>query len=277
MNQLLKILLPVLLLCSTELNYAQQSVQISEDLTSTLLIEDVYLITHYFPRYGSNSLFVHLPGKNGVLIDTPHETSGTKSLLDWITDTFGNLDLIAINTGWHQDNLGGNEYLRSLNIDVYGPDLTCALLSERGDELKSLLLESTVDLEDGRFYKSYQGLQLISPNRVFPIKEGLLLELGGEKFQVYFPGESHTVDNTVVYLHEREVLFGGCMVLSMQHQGPGFTEHANMGEWPKSLEKIIKKFPSSKIVIPGHGSPGDVALLEHSITILNRYNAENPE
>jgi glyoxylase-like metal-dependent hydrolase (beta-lactamase superfamily II) len=253
--------------------HAQESVQISDDLSSTDLGEGMYLISHVFPRFGSNCLFVLLPGQQAVLIDTPNESSGTQALLKWIDSSFGKLELRAIITGWHQDNMGGSEYLRSLDIDVYGPDLTDSLIRERGDELKSLLLESTKDLEDQKYYQSYLELEMVAPNRIFPIEEGLYLELGGEIIEVFYPGESHTADNTVVYLHNRQVLFGGCMIFSKQRQAPGFIEHANMSEWPVSVNRVIQEFPPCKMVIPGHGPPGDMSLLYHTVEVLNRYNS----
>jgi metallo-beta-lactamase class B len=251
---------------------SQNVIRISGDLTCTPLQEDVFLITHYFPRFGSNSLFVALPGHKGVLIDTPHESTGTCALLGWIDSTFVETKLVAINTGWHQDNLGGNEYLRSKGIDIYGPDRTAELIIKRGDELKSLLLESTRDLEDQHYYESYLQLNLVAPNKLFPIEEGFRLKFGDEVFEVFFPGESHTVDNTVVYLHKRQILFGGCMMLSMQTSRPGFIEHANMEAWPESIKRVGKRFPEAIVVIPGHGQPGDTSLYRHTIDVLNQYS-----
>jgi glyoxylase-like metal-dependent hydrolase (beta-lactamase superfamily II) len=235
----------------------------------------VYIITHHFPKFGSNSLFVLLPGEQGVLIDTPHETTGTRSLLTWIQSSFGNLQLTVINTGWHQDNLGGNEYLLSQKIPVYGPTLTANLIKDRGNELKDMLLEQTASLEDKHYYQSYWKLNLLPPDRTFPIEEGLLLETGGETFEVYYPGESHTVDNTVVYLHRKKILFGGCMIMSIRQQRPGFMDHANMVEWPASVKKVQEKFPQCKLVIPGHGSSGNAKLLEHTWLILEEFNKEH--
>jgi len=263
-----------ILVLGTLTGMSQDRFQISSDLYYTEVRDSVYVITHHFPRYGSNSLFVLLPGKQGVLIDTPHETTGTMSLLVWIQSSFGNLQLTAINTGWHQDNLGGNEYLLSRKIPVYGPTLTVTLITERRDELKDLLLEQTASLEDRRYYESYRELNLLPPDNTFPIEEGLLLEKGGETFEVYYPGESHTVDNTVVFLHSKKILFGGCMVMSMRHQRPGFIDHANMKEWPESIDKVILKFPDCNIVIPGHGPYGNDRLLEHTKEILEAYNAD---
>jgi metallo-beta-lactamase class B len=262
----------IVLAMGTMSSLAQYRFVISSDLRYTEIADSVYLVTHHFPEYGSNSLFVLLPGDKGVLVDTPQETTGTRSLLTWIQSTFGNLQLTAINTGWHQDNMGGNEYLLSRNIPVYGPTLTADLIRNHGTELKELLLGQTVSLEDQRYYHAYSELNLLPPDHTFPIRDGLLLEVEGETFEVYYPGESHTVDNTVVFLHRKKILFGGCMILSLQHKRPGFIDHANMTDWPESVKKVQQKFPACKVVVPGHGAPGDARLLEHTWKILEAFN-----
>jgi metallo-beta-lactamase class B len=253
---------------------SQDRFQISSDLYYSEVRDSVFIITHHFPKHGSNSLFVLLPGDHGVIIDTPHETTGTRSLLKWIQFSFGNLELTAINTGWHQDNLGGNEYLLSQKIPVYGPALTATLIKDRRRELKDMLLEQTASLEDQRYYQSYRELHFLPPDHTFPIEEGLLLKTGGETFEIYFPGESHTVDNTVVFLHTKKILFGGCMIMSMRQQQPGFIDHANMAQWPESIRKVQEKFPGCELVIPGHGTSGNDRLLEHTIQILEVHNAD---
>ena len=263
-----------LLLLGTVITHGQERIRISSDLYVTEVEDSVFLITHHFPRFGSNSLFVLLPGEEGVLIDTPHESSGTKDLLSWIRSSFGNLRLAAINTGWHQDNLGGNEYLLSRKIPVYGPTLTVDLINEHGGELKDMLLDQTNVLEDRRYYESYKDLRFLPPDFTFPIEEGLLLKKGGETFEVYFPGESHTVDNTVVFLHRKMILFGGCMIMSLRHRRPGFIDHANMVEWPLSVVKVGERYPHSKLVIPGHGPSGGMELLEHTRQILEDFSKD---
>jgi len=101
------------------------------------------------------------------------------------------------------------------------------------------------------------------------------LKINGEAFSVYFPGESHTIDNVVVYLKNKNILFGGCMILSMGHKRPGYIADANLVEWPKSVERIKDKYKDAKIVIPGHGDWGDNQLISHTIDILNKWNTEN--
>lgn len=248
-----------------------ETVQISEDLYYSEIMDSTYVITHHFPTR-CNSMFVLVGGNKGVLIDTPNETTGTKSLIEWINSKFGNLELVAINTGFHYDNLGGNEFLRSKGITIYGAGLTARLVEEHATESKENVLEYTSKLEDQKYFKAFSNLNFFPPTNTFEISDGLNLNINGEIFEVYFPGESHTIDNMVVYIKNKNVLFGGCMVLSMNHSRPGYIADANMIDWPKSVEKVRAKYKNAKIVIPGHGGWGNSELLKHTIEILNNWN-----
>jgi len=246
-----------------------EKISISGDLFYQKITDSVFLIIHYFPPpYGCNSLLVVLPDNKAVLIDTPNETTGTRSLVDWIDERFGPRELKVINTGFHQDNLGGNEYLITCKIPVYGSDLTAKLIRDKGDDLKDLLLETTGKLENRKYYDSYRSLHFLPPDSTFPIRKGINLDFGGERIEVCFPGESHTPDNVVVYLHHRCVLFGGCMIYARESSRKGFVMDANLEEWPQSLLNVRSLFPEARIVVPGHGNWGDLSLIDHTREVL---------
>ena len=247
---------------------------ITDDLFFSEIMDSTYVIIHKFPGK-CNSMFVLAGDNKGVLIDTPNETTGTKSLIDWINTKFGDLELIAINTGFHNDNLGGNEYLRSKCIRIYGAGLTARLIEEKADELKDFMLNYTSKQDDKKYFQAFSDVSFLPPTDTFSINDGLNLKINGETFSVYFPGESHTIDNVVVYLKNKNILFGGCMILSMGHKRPGYIADANLAEWPKSVEKIKDKYSDAKIVIPGHGDWGNNQLISHTIDILNKWNEEN--
>lgn len=248
--------------------------RISDDLYYSEIMDSTYVIIHKFPSR-CNSMFVLVGDNKGVLIDTPVETTGTKSLVEWINTKFGNLELVAINTGFHYDNLGGNEYLRSKGIKIYGAGLTARLIEENADKSKDNVLEYTSKQEDKKYFQAFSNVNFLPPTDTFAINDGLNLKINGETFEVYFPGETHTIDNVVVYLKSKKVLFGGCMILSMNHKRPGYIVDANMIEWPKSVEIVKDKFEEAKIVIPGHGDWGDTQLLSRTIDVLNKWNTEN--
>lgn len=248
--------------------------RISDDLYYSEIMDSTYVIIHKFPSR-CNSMFVLVGNNKGVLIDTPNETTGTKSLVEWINTKFGNLELIAINTGFHYDNAGGNEYLYSKNIKIYGAGLTARLIEENAVKSKKNVLEYTSKNEDKKYFQAFSKVNFLPPTDTFAINDGLNLKINEETFEIYFPGESHTIDNVVVYLKCKKVLFGGCMILSMNHKRPGYIADANMIEWPKSVKIVKDRFKEAKIVIPGHGDWGDTQLLSRTIDVLNKWNTEN--
>ena len=160
----------------------------------------------------------------------------------------------------------------SKDIPVYGSDLTVRLINEQGAGLKEVVLNSVSKEENKKYYNSYKTLKLIPPDSIYQIRKGLNLKIGGEIFELFYPGESHTKDNIVVYLRKRKILFGGCMIKGLEFDNPGYTGYANMIEWPKSVEKVMNKFKDAYVVIPGHGTPGGKELLPHTIKVLNDWN-----
>lgn len=261
-----------------EIQQAKQT-KINDELYFNKLTNNVYLITHYFPYWGGNSLVVLLEHNKAVLIDTPYDGVATKALLTWMEKKFGTLDISAIVTGFHQDNLGGNEVFIERGIPVYGLLLTAQLIENEGVAFKKVITKSVGRNENKAYYKRYNSLNLTPPNHTFDLKtdESQVIEIGNEKFELYFPGESHTVDNSVVYIHGENLLFGGCMIRAMSDQRPGYIAYANMVEWPRSVELVMNQFSQSKIVVPGHGFEGGTDLLPHTIEILELWNANHSE
>jgi metallo-beta-lactamase class B len=250
--------------------------QLSEDLVIKKVEDGVYVVTHSFPWAGS-SLVVFLSENKVVFVDTPYNNEATEKVVEWIKSGNEKANIIEINTGFHNDNLGGNEYLLSQNIPVYGSKLTAKLIEEgkiyETMAAASKLLEKSVKVSQ-ECLESYKTQRFKAPNHLFEIDEGLKLNLGKEFVEVYFPGESHSIDNLVVYFHNRKILFGGCMVKSLESKNLGFTGDANMEEWPKSVEKVLKRYKDARIVVPGHGNWGDTKLLMHTIGLLGNYNTK---
>ena len=98
-------------------------------------------------------------------------------------------NIIEINTGFHNDNLGGNEYLLSQNIPVYGSELTAKLI-ENGKiyETMAAAAEWMENLGRGspEHLEIYRNQKFKAPNRLFDIEKGLILTIGEEIVEVYF-------------------------------------------------------------------------------------------
>ena len=273
-KDLLSLLIIISVIFGINISYSQDidsgTIQLSKNLTVRKIEKDMYLITHSFP-WPANSLLCRLTPSDFILIDTPWENQATQLLVEWIRKISADNEfhLRVINTHFHRDNLGGNEYLLQQNIPVYGSDLTVRLLNEK---LKDPAQDNISDIlkqpEYKEYYKAFRKTKLKPPNHTFILNDGLKFELGEETVEIYYPGPAHTQDNIVVYFHKRKILFGGCMVKALNWKGLGYTGDAHLPEWPLSLQNLLKKFPQSRIIIPGHGDYGDKKLIDHTLHLL---------
>ena len=84
---------------------------------------------------------------------------------------------------------------------------------------------------------------------------------------MYFPGPAHTMDNSVVWLSKQRILFGGFMVRELNTNSLGYTAEGSVTLWPESVNAISRRYPNLLLVVPGHGEPGDIELLKHTISL----------
>jgi glyoxylase-like metal-dependent hydrolase (beta-lactamase superfamily II) len=226
----------------------------SEELAINEVAEGVFVANHKTP-IPSNSLIVF--GRDGscLLVDTPWTPDATETLLGWVEDSMGAPPpTMAVTTHFHLDRLGGNSVLAKRGIPVYGGDLSVALLKEKGEA----------------YVQGGMDVPVVPPDHVFPAAEGLTLELDGEPVVVWYPGPGHTKDNLVVYLPKRRVLFGGCLVKSLEATDLGYTKDADLAHWADSLAKLRARFPEALVVVPGHGRSGGFGLIEHTLELLGQ-------
>lgn len=249
--------------------YAAETVhQLSQDLRLTQIAPDVFVVTHAFP-WDCNALLVNMEAGDWLLIDTPWTDEATQLVVEWLRQEYGEgVQLTAINTHFHRDNLGGNGYLRSQQIPVYGSDLTAQLLEERGPQAEALILKWLSAPQYQRFYEVLKDAPLVPPDHHFPIDEGLQLQFGEQKIEVFYPGAGHSLDNVVVYLPDRQLLFGGCLIRALESTDLGNVRDGDVQAWPQSVKRVQQRYPDARLVIPGHGQWGDPTLLQHTLTLL---------
>ncbi|MGE5621068.1 MAG: subclass B1 metallo-beta-lactamase [archaeon] len=227
-----------------------------------------YLVIHSFP-WPANSLVVKLNKNRFLFIDTPYTDEATEKLVNWLQKrTLGKIKITAVNTHFHVDNLGGNDYLKKIGAEIYGSDLTAKLLKERG--LGNGMLQSFKNIQNDAFYTYYQRKELVPPQKLFPIEKGLTLTFFTDTVEVWFPGAGHTPDNVVVYFPKKQLLFGGCILKSMESNTKGNLGDAVLSAWNTSLEKLLEKYPDAKLVIPGHGSIGGIELIKHTMEVVKK-------
>ena len=175
------------------------------------------------------------------MIDTPMDNEKTEILCKYINEKLGVKIEKLIIGHFHNDCLGGLEYLQKLNIESIANSLTVMKCKE---------------------------LNLPIPSTSFT--DSLIFDFNGLKIECRHFGGGHTFDNIVVWLDDYKILFGGCLIKSAQSKGLGNTEDAVISEWGNTVRKVIKKYPDAKRVIPGHGNIGTKEILQHTLDILGK-------
>jgi metallo-beta-lactamase class B len=246
---------------STPASFAR--IDLSEGLYLRQIRKDVFVVTHAFP-WPANSLIVEMANSDLVLVGSPYTPEATNEVLAWMDAHFGKRKIIAINTGYNVDNLGGNGALIKHGITVYGSDLTAKLLKERGEQTRQVLLGMLEGTANERYYKAHAEIPYVAPTQLFPIAQGLKLSFGEEQVEVYYPGPSQAPDKVVVYFSGKKILFGGCMILGGDQVGN--ISDADLKNWPDAVRKL-RQF-DVEIVVPGHGDRLDAGLIDNTITLL---------
>jgi glyoxylase-like metal-dependent hydrolase (beta-lactamase superfamily II) len=240
---------------------------LADNLKITPTGDGAFRIVHSLPWPG-NSLLVRVSSDQFVMVDTPWDVRATKLVVEWLNKEHGDVKLLAINTHFHRDCLGGNSYLIEQDIPVYGADLTASLLEKIGierdaDSAREFRAEGKSDLAD-----AYESSPLVAPTHTFPIKEGMKLSFEDDTVDVFYPGPGHTKDNIVVYFRQRKLLFGGCFLKSMRQKSAGFTGDADVSAWSQSIDRLRQRFPDAETVLPGHGAWGTLEMLTHTQEIV---------
>lgn len=214
-------------------------IKISKDMELIRLSENAYIHVSYaeltgFGRFPSNGL-IFINGNEAFLFDTPVTESLTKDLVSWITDTMKLKIIGFVPNHWHVDCMGGLGYLQNQKIESYANQLT-------------IDMAKTENL----------------PVPAHGFKDSIQLQLGDKLIQCYYLGAAHSLDNIVVWIPSEQILFAGCMIKSTDSKDLGNTADGDLEAYPKTIDKLIKRFPTAKIVIPGHGQSGGLELIKHT-------------
>jgi len=219
--------------------------KVSEDIDVVQLSTHSYVHVSYtqlpgFGRIGSNG-FIYTNNGEALLFDTPVNDSLTEQLVTWIKDSL-KVHLVGfVPNHWHNDCMGGLNYLHSIGITSYANEKTIAIA---------------------------QSKNLPIPQHSFI--DSLALHLGDQIVVCKYEGPAHTVDNIVTWIPSERILFGGCMVKELNSNSLGNIADADLTEWPKTIERVIADFSSAVIVIPGHGEFGGLELLKHTLELLRK-------
>jgi metallo-beta-lactamase class B len=219
-----------------------KAIKISDDLELIQISDYAYIHVSYTisPKWGhvgANGLLI-IDKKQAFLFDTPWTDKQTENLITWIRDTM-NVEIVGfIPNHWHEDCMGGLGYVHKQGI-------------------KSYANQQTIDIAKLK--------DLPVPENGFT--DSLELKLGDRLIDCYYFGAAHSIDNIVVWIPSEQILFTACMVKEIHSKNLGNTADGDLISYPLTLIKVMKKFPTAKIVIPGHGEYGGLELIEHTLEL----------
>lgn len=196
-----------------------------------------------FGRFPANGV-IYVKNGHALLLDTPVTNEQTEQLVQIIQEKLNADITLFIPNHFHEDCMGGLEYLQSLGIPSISLERTREICEEKG-----------LPIPDEGFTNEYQ--------------------LTGDFAGVicFYPGKAHTEDNISVYFPDQGILFAGCMAKSLKSKGLGNLADAFPEEWAQTIQTLMDRFPDAQIIIPGHGSQGGRDLLEHTKQLVEEYGS----
>jgi metallo-beta-lactamase class B len=227
---------------SSPVKPAVESIEVSSDIILRPTAKGVWVHTTYLdlPGYGrcaANGLVV-VDGKEAMLIDLPWTDEQTAILFDWIAEKRGAIVKTVVPTHFHQDCMGGLAEAHRREAASYGLDKTIKIAREKGLPVPQV---------------SYQLRTMVHCGRTVAI--------------VTYYGAGHTTDNVVAWLPIQKVLFGGCLIKSLDSQSLGNTADGDLSAYPTTLQKVQAAYRHAAIVVPGHGDWGGPELIEHTLKL----------
>ncbi len=221
-----------------ETTYNTESLQIIP-LSNNCYLHISFIDIPDYGKFKCNGLIFMKEGE-AMVFDTPATQEDSQELIDWLQRE-KKLEVIAVVVNhFHDDALGGLPSFHKAGIISYANNKTIELASAKGG----------VELPQNGFDQSLE------------------LRVGKSKVINRFFGEAHTADNIVSYIPDEALLFGGCMMKSLE-ASKGNLEDANIAEWSNTITKIKEAYPHLKIVVPGHGAVGDDSLLDYTIELFS--------
>ncbi|HYG17749.1 MAG TPA: BlaB/IND/MUS family subclass B1 metallo-beta-lactamase [Ohtaekwangia sp.] len=212
---------------------------LSVDLQITHLTGNFYVFTTFNAYNGSRipANGMYLVTNEGVaMFDTPWDTTQFQPLLDSIKARHNQDVVLCIATHFHEDRTGGFEYYRQQGIKTYTTRLTDSYSKEKG---------------------KHRAQFLITNDTVF--------RMGGYSFRTYYPGPGHTPDNIVIWFGNEKILYGGCLIKSLQDSNLGNLGDANVESYALTVKNVLKKCRDPRFVIPGHNDWRNTRSLNHTL------------
>lgn len=214
-------------------------------LVITPLTGDFYIYTTFHDYKGqlfpANSMYL-VTEKGVVLLDTPWDSTQFQPLMDSVKARHGKAITLCIATHFHADRTAGLEFYAARGILTYTSRLTDKLSRERGEKRAAFHFSKDTSFTWGQY-----------------------------TFQAHYPGHGHSPDNIVVWFGKQGILYGGCLVKSVENDNLGNIADANLVEWKTTMKNLVSRYPDPLYVIPGHFGWQSNRAVKHTLELLEKH------
>ncbi|WP_316804590.1 PEDO-3 family subclass B1 metallo-beta-lactamase [Pedobacter nototheniae] len=188
----------------------------------------------------ANAVYLVTP-KGVVVIDAPWDPTEFQPFLDSIWIKHHQKVVLDIATHSHGDRAGGLAFFKSKGIKTYTSTATDQILKKNKE-----------------------------PRAQFTFSKDTTFTVGNYKINTYYAGAGHTKDNLVIWFGKDKVLFGGCLVKSVESKDLGYIGEADLPAWPKSISKLKQKYPDLKYLVTGHEAWNGKESLDYTLDLLKK-------
>ncbi|MDB5200698.1 MAG: Beta-lactamase [Ferruginibacter sp.] len=208
------------------------------------LTGDFYVFTTYNlykgNRIPANGMYL-VTTDGVVLFDTPWDSTQFQPLLDTIRARHHQEVLLCIATHFHEDRTGGLEFYRQRGIKTYTTRYTDELSKNHGMKRAEFLMDTDS-----------------------------LFRIGGYSFQTFYPGKGHAPDNIVIWFQQQKILYGGCLIKSVEDHTLGNLSDASVTDYAQTIRQVKQHCPHPRYILPGHNDWTNIHSLKHTLKMARR-------
>ena len=193
----------------------------------------------------------------GVVLIDPGGTLQSGEMVLRMVKTLTDKPVVAVfDTHVHGDHWLGNQAIVELYPDVaiYAHPNMIAEVAAGAGETWVKLMETTTKGKSN-------GTKVVSANK--EVTHGQEISIGETSFKIYHYDTSHTDSDLMIAVNDNAVLFMGDNLLNGRL---GRSSQGNIKGLIDACENVMKIQP--KVVVPGHGKTGDVAMFNHTLDIF---------
>jgi len=178
-----------------------------------------------------------LLGKDGIVVIDAQFPENAQHLIDDLKKRTANPFRYLLNTHHHGDHSGGNIAFKGIVEHV--------VAHENSFNNQKAVAEKNNSLEK----------QLL-PDMTF--KEDWKLKIGDETIKANYYGAGHTNGDAIYHFEKANIFHTGDLMFNKRHPFVDRSTGANISQWIKDLDKVVKKADNDSIIIFGHSlNPGE--------------------